>query len=128
MSSPCQFFFFLHALPHFCICSRISFFLVNTEFNVLAGNKYGWLETEGHVGSVDNITQINTGRLYTYIQSATRGVGVQHESHINSSRQFFFSNEPCKKIHVANAVSGTWFTSDKGRKMIGRGNDGCRNK
>ena len=31
-------FLFLHALPHFCICSRISFFLANIEFNVLADN------------------------------------------------------------------------------------------
>jgi hypothetical protein len=31
-------FYFLHALPHFCICLRISFFLANIEFNVLAGN------------------------------------------------------------------------------------------
>jgi hypothetical protein len=50
-----------------------------------------------------------------------RGAGAQHGSHINSSLQFFFSNEPCKKIHVGNAVSGTWFTSDKGGKTIGRG-------
>jgi hypothetical protein len=31
-------FLFLHALPHFCIRSRISFFLANIGFNVLAGN------------------------------------------------------------------------------------------
>jgi hypothetical protein len=32
--------------------------------------KYGRLETVGHVGSVDNITQINTGRIY--LHSLTR--------------------------------------------------------
>jgi hypothetical protein len=37
MLTPCQ-FFSLHALPHFCICSRILFFLANIEFNVLVGN------------------------------------------------------------------------------------------
>jgi hypothetical protein len=58
------------------------------------------------VGSEDNVTQINMGRLYTYIQSATFGAGVQHGSHINSLLQFFFSNEPCEKIHVGNALSG----------------------
>jgi hypothetical protein len=31
-------FFFFHALLHFCICSRILFFLANIQFNVLAGN------------------------------------------------------------------------------------------
>jgi hypothetical protein len=65
------------------------------------------LETEGHVGSEDNVTQINTGRLYTYKQSATCGAGLQHGSHINSPLQFFFfSNEICEKIHVGNAVLG----------------------
>jgi hypothetical protein len=58
------------------------------------------------MGGEDNGTQINTGRLYTYIQSATCGAGMQHGSHIDSSLQIFFSNEPCEKIHVGNAVSG----------------------
>jgi hypothetical protein len=35
-------FLFLHALPHFCICSRISLFLANIELNVQEGNPSGF--------------------------------------------------------------------------------------
>jgi hypothetical protein len=49
------------------------------------------------VGSEDNVTQINTGRLYTYIQSATFGAGVQYGSHINSSLQFFSQTNSARK-------------------------------
>jgi hypothetical protein len=49
------------------------------------------------VGSKENITQINTGRLYTHIQSATCGAGVKHGSHINSSLQFFSQTNHARK-------------------------------
>jgi hypothetical protein len=146
-------FLFLHALPHFCICSRISF-LANIEFNVLAGNPSHFamftrfssvffstfciifnrlckvlthffgrdsqttentltsmtrnLETEGHVGSEDNVPQINTGRLDTYIQSATCGASVQHGSHINTVLAFSLKRtmreNPCGKCCVWTVI------------------------
>jgi hypothetical protein len=36
-------------------------------------------------------------RLYTYMQSATRGAGVQHGSHLNSSLQFFSQTNHARK-------------------------------
>jgi hypothetical protein len=104
--------------------------LLSESHNDTEQRKYGRLETEGHVGSVDYITQINTGRLYTYIVWHAWhccATWIPHKK-LASIFIFFFWNEQWNKIHVANAVLGQCFTSDKGGKTIGRGNDGCRNK
>jgi hypothetical protein len=59
------------------------------------------------VGSKENLTPINTGRLPLVALECKH-----HGSHINiSSLQFFFSNEPSRQIYARNAVSGTLFTA-----------------
>jgi hypothetical protein len=52
---------------------------------------------------------------------------MQHGSYINISLQFFFSNEPCGKIYVRNAVSGPLFIAINAENSSSR-NGGCRNK
>jgi hypothetical protein len=44
-------------------------------------------ETEGHVENEDNLTQINTGRLYTYIQSATCDASVNTDPTLIAASQ-----------------------------------------
>jgi hypothetical protein len=69
--------------------------------------KHRWIAAEGHVGSKENLTPINTGRLPLVALESKH-----HGSHMNiSSLKFFFSNEPSSKSYVRNAVSGMLFTA-----------------
>jgi hypothetical protein len=52
---------------------------------------------------------------------------MQHGSHINILLQIFFSNEPCGKIYVRNAVLGPLFTEINAENGS-LGNGGCGNK
>jgi hypothetical protein len=59
------------------------------------------------VGSKENLTPINTGRLPLVALECKH-----HGSHKNIlSLQFFFSNQPSSKIYARNAVSGMLFTA-----------------
>jgi hypothetical protein len=55
----------LYFVYYFQTIMQSSNALLLESHNHTEQRKYGRLETEGHVGSVDNGTQINTGRLYT---------------------------------------------------------------